>query len=57
MKHMSVCLHHFCPHVVKRMIVIQHVSTTEQHADIFTMPIPNLNKLKHLHDEGVFKKN
>ena len=39
-KHLSVRLHHFRQHVVKKIITIEHVSTTEQLADMFTKPLP-----------------
>lgn len=38
-KHLSVRLHHFRSHVVQKTITIQHVSTTEQLADMFTKPL------------------
>jgi KUP system potassium uptake protein len=38
-KHLSVRLHHFRSHVVKRTITIEHVSTKEQIADMFTKPL------------------
>ena len=39
-KHLSVCLHHFRSHVVNKTITIEHISTKEQIADIFTKPLP-----------------
>ena len=39
-KHLSVRLHHFRSYVVKKLITIQHVSTKDQVADIFTKPLP-----------------
>ena len=39
-KHMSIRLHHFRSHVVDKTINIQHISTTEQTADMFTKPLP-----------------
>jgi hypothetical protein len=39
-KHLSVRLHHFRSHVMAKTINIEHVSTKEQVADIFTKPLP-----------------
>jgi Reverse transcriptase (RNA-dependent DNA polymerase) len=39
-KHLSVRLHHFRSHVVNKTITIEHVSTKEQIADMFTKPLP-----------------
>ena len=39
-KHLSVRLHHFRHHVIKKTITIEHISTKEQIADIFTKPLP-----------------
>lgn len=39
-KHLSVRLHHFRSHVVDKTITIEHVSTKEQIADMFTKPLP-----------------
>ena len=41
-KHLSVRLHHFRSFVQQRLIVIQHVPTTQQTADIFTKPLPRI---------------
>jgi hypothetical protein len=38
-KHLSVRLHHFRSHVVQRTITIEHISTKEQLADMFTKPL------------------
>jgi hypothetical protein len=38
-KHLSVRLHHFRSHVVNKSITIEHISTKEQIADIFTKPL------------------
>jgi hypothetical protein len=38
-KHLSVRLHHFRSHVVRKTITIEHISTTEQLADMFTKPL------------------
>ena len=39
-KHLSVKLHHFVHHVRNKDITIQHISSKEQLADIFTKPLP-----------------
>ena len=39
-KHLSVKLHHFRDHVVKKIITIVHVGTKDQIADIFTKALP-----------------
>ena len=39
-KHLSVRLFHFRQHVERGDISIEHVSTSEQIADIFTKPLP-----------------
>ena len=63
-KHLSVRLHHFRSFVQQRLIVIEHVSTTQQVADIFTKPLPRVsfrylrNKLMGWasdHREGVWE--
>ena len=38
-KHLSVRLHHFRSHVVNKTITIEHISTKEQIADMFTKPL------------------
>jgi hypothetical protein len=38
-KHIAIQYHHFRTHVAKRLITIQHVTTTEQVADIATKPL------------------
>ena len=38
-KHLSVRLHHFRSHVLAKTISIQHISTTDQVADLFTKPL------------------
>lgn len=45
-KHLSIRLHHFRSHVIAKTINIQHISTTEQIADIFTKPLPRDQFLK-----------
>ena len=39
-KHLSVRLHHFRYHVINKTISIEHISTKEQIADMFTKPLP-----------------
>ena len=39
-KHLSVRLHHFRSHIVDKSITIEHISTKEQVADMFTKPLP-----------------
>lgn len=39
-KHLSVRLHHFRSHIVAKTISIEHISTKEQIADMFTKPLP-----------------
>ena len=39
-KHLSVRLHHFRSYVKAKLINIEHVSTKDQIADIFTKPLP-----------------
>jgi hypothetical protein len=39
-KHLSVRLHHFRSHVIKKTITIKQISTKEQIADMFTNPLP-----------------
>ncbi len=39
-KHIAIQYHHFRTHVAKNLITIQHVTTTEQVADIATKPLP-----------------
>jgi hypothetical protein len=47
-KHLSVRLHHFRSHVVAKSITIEHISTKEQIADMFTKPLarPQFCKLR-----------
>jgi hypothetical protein len=45
-KHLSVRLHHFRSHVVARTITIEHISTKEQTADMFTKPLPRAQFIK-----------
>lgn len=49
-KHLSVRLHHFRSHVVNKTITIEHVSTKEQIADMFTKPLARdqFHKLRSL---------
>lgn len=39
-KHLSVRLHHFRSHVENKTINVEHISTKDQIADIFTKPLP-----------------
>ena len=45
-KHLSVRLHHFRSHVVSKTITIEHISTKEQIADIFTKPLSRVQFTK-----------
>lgn len=49
-KHLSVRLHHFRSHVTSGTITIEHISTKDQIADIFTKPLPRdqFSKLRDL---------
>ena len=38
-KHLSVRLHHFHAHILAKTITIQHISTKQQIADLFTKPL------------------
>lgn len=38
--HIAIKYHHFREHVRKKMIIIHHVGTKDQLADIFTKPLP-----------------
>ena len=49
-KHLSVRLHHFRSHVVDRTISIEHISTKEQIADMFTKPLPK-DQFEHLREQ------
>ena len=39
-KHLALRLHHFRSYVIKKIITVEHISTKEQLADIFTKPLP-----------------
>ena len=39
-KHLSLRLHHFRSHIIRKIITVEHISTKEQIADIFTKPLP-----------------
>ena len=45
-KHLSIRLHHFRSHIVNKIITVEHVSTKEQLADIFTKPLPRVQYCK-----------
>lgn len=49
-KYLSVRLHHFQSHVIKKAITIEHLLTKEQIADIFTKPLVKepLKKLRNI---------
>jgi len=49
-KHLSVRLHHFRSHVESGTINIEHISTKEQIADIFTKPLPR-DQFEYLRDQ------
>jgi hypothetical protein len=46
-KHIAIQYHHFRSHVAKKLISIQHMTTTEQVADIVTKPLPR-DQFKYL---------
>ena len=48
-KHLLVRLHHFCSHVISKAITIEHISTKEQIADMFTKLLARVQFCK-LHD-------
>ena len=39
-KHFAIRLHHFRSYVVNKQITVEHISTKDQLADIFTKPLP-----------------
>jgi hypothetical protein len=39
-KHINIKYHHFCDHVRRKLISIEHVGTDEQIADVLTKPLP-----------------
>ena len=45
-KHLSLRLHHFRSYIVNKIITVEHVSTKEQLADIFTKPLPRVQYCK-----------
>jgi hypothetical protein len=49
-KHIAVRYHHFRDHVKRGDIQIEHISTKEQIADIFTKALP-LRQFQHLRDK------
>ena len=48
-KHLSVRLHHFRSHVVRKSITIEHISTKKQLGDAFTKPL-ELKQFRYLRD-------
>jgi KUP system potassium uptake protein len=58
-KHLSVRLHHFRHHVLNKTINIEHISTKEQIADMFTKPLARdqfaklREKLMHWGDSNI----
>ena len=46
-KHINIKYHHFRDHVQQGTIKVEHVSTDDQIADIFTKPLPAASFLKH----------
>ena len=46
-KHINIKYHHFREHVQQGTIKVEHVSTDNQIADIFTKPLPAAPFLKH----------
>ena len=45
-KHLSLRLHHFRSHILRKIITVEHISTTQQVADIFTKPLPKVQFCK-----------
>ena len=45
-KHLSLRLHHFRSHILRKIITVEHISTKEQVADIFTKPLPKVQFCK-----------
>ena len=45
-KHLSLRLHHFRSHILRKLITVKHTSTKEQVADIFTKPLPKVKFCK-----------
>jgi hypothetical protein len=45
-KHLSVRLHHFRSHIISKAITIEHISTKEQIADMFTKPLAGVQFCK-----------
>ena len=39
-KYFSLRLHHFRSHIIRKIITVQHISTKDQLADIFTKSLP-----------------
>ena len=45
-KHLSLQLHHFHSHILRKIITVKHISTKQQVADIFTKPLPKVQFCK-----------
>ena len=45
-KHLSLRLHHFRSHILRKIITVEHISTKQQVADIFTKPLPTVQFCK-----------
>ena len=48
-KHLALRLHHFHSQILKKIITVEHISTKDQIADIFTKPLPK-PQFTHLRD-------
>ena len=40
-KHLSIRLHHFRSHIIRKIISIEYINTKQQIADILTKPLPH----------------
>jgi hypothetical protein len=48
-KHITLCYHHFCKHVRKRLIKILPIDTKDQVADALTKPLAQNVSQHHCH--------